>query len=137
MKGIFDPTIGALQNNLNLRLQEQNVISSNIANADTPGYKSKVLKFEEAMRSALNSGENLKLEVSAPEHLGSPGADQVVAEVHEDPNGIESLDGNTVDRSGEMVRMKENQILYSATVEALRKKLGMLEYGITEGGGNK
>jgi hypothetical protein len=33
--------------------------------------------------------------------------------------------------------MKENQILYNASVESLRKKLGMLEYGITEGGGNK
>ncbi|MBU6376072.1 MAG: hypothetical protein KGQ59_08760, partial [Bdellovibrionales bacterium] len=37
----FDPTIGALNTVMNLRLMNQNVISSNIANADTPGYKAK------------------------------------------------------------------------------------------------
>jgi flagellar basal-body rod protein FlgB len=50
---------------------------------------------------------------------------------------VESLDGNTVDRANEMAKMKENEILYNASIEALRKKLGMLEYGISEGGGNK
>jgi flagellar basal-body rod protein FlgB len=137
MKGLFDPTISALNQNLNLRLENQNVISSNIANADTPGYKAKAVNFEQAMRDAMNTGENLKLEASDGSHFGSKGPEGVTADVYEDPNGVESLDGNTVDRSAEMAKMKENQILYSASIETLRKKLGMLEYGITEGGGNK
>ncbi len=136
MKGLFDSTIGALNNNLNLRLQEQNVIAGNIANADTPGYKAKALDFEQAMRSALNPETNLRLE-GEPGDIGSPGPAEVKAEIYDDPNGVESLDGNTVDRGQEMVKMKENQILYNASIEALRKKLGMLEYGINEGGGNK
>lgn len=137
MSKFFDPTIRALNQNLNLRLQEQNVIAGNIANADTPGYKAKAVSFEQAMRDALNLEENVKLETSGPEHFGSKGADAVEADVYDDPNGIETLDGNTVDRAAEMVKMKENQILYNASIESLRKKLGMLEYGITEGGGNK
>ena len=137
MKGVFDPTIRALSQNLNLRLENQNVISGNIANADTPGYKAKALSFEEAMRDAMDTSDNLKLEVNAPEHFGSHGPEGVKAEVFDDPNGVESLDGNTVDRAGEMAKMKENQILYNSSIEALRKKIGMLEYAITEGGGNK
>ena len=137
MKGLFDPTIRALNQNLNLRLENQNVISANIANADTPGYKAKALSFEQAMRDAMDTSDNLKLETSEPSHFGSKGPEGVSADVYEDPNGVESLDGNTVDRSAEMAKMKENQILYNASVESLRKKLGMLEYGITEGGGNK
>ncbi|MBS1958644.1 MAG: flagellar basal body rod protein FlgB [Bdellovibrionales bacterium] len=137
MSQFFDPTIRALNNNLNLRLQEQNVIAGNIANADTPGYKAKAVSFEQAMRDALNLEENVKLETSSPEHFGSKGADAVEADVYDDPNGIETLDGNTVDRAAEMTKMKENQILYNASIESLRKKLGMLEYGVTEGGGNK
>ena len=137
MKGLFDPTIRALDQNLNLRLQNQNVISGNIANADTPGYKSKAVNFEQAMRDALDMEENVKLETTDPEHFGSKGPEAVQADVYDDPNGVESLDGNTVDRAAEMSKMKENQILYSASIEALRKKIGMLEYGITEGGGNK
>ncbi len=137
MKGLFDPTISALNQNLNLRLENQNVISANIANADTPGYKAKAVNFEQAMRDAMDLNENVKLEGTDPTHFGSKGPEGVTADVYEDPNGVESLDGNTVDRSAEMAKMKENQILYNASVESLRKKLGMLEYGITEGGGNK
>jgi flagellar basal-body rod protein FlgB len=138
MKGLIDPTMLALSQNLNLRLQNQNVISGNIANADTPGYKAKTVNFEQAMRDAMDSSEGgVKLEATNPEHFGSKGPDAVEADVYDDPNGVESLDGNTVDRAGEMAKMKENEILYNASIEVLRKKLGMLEYGITEGGGNK
>ena len=137
MKGLFDPTISALNQNLNLRLENQNVISGNIANADTPGYKAKAMSFEQAMRDAMETGGNLKLETGDAQHIGSGGAEAVRADVYDDPNGVESLDGNTVDRSAEMAKMKENEILYNASIEALRKKLGMLEYGISEGGGNK
>ena len=138
MKGLIDPTIQAISQNLNLRLQNQNVISSNIANADTPGFKAKAVNFEQAMREAMDTEEGgVKLEASNPDHFGSKGPEAVQADVYDDPNGIESLDGNTVDRAGEMAKMKENQILYNASIETLRKKLGMLEYGITEGGGNK
>lgn len=137
MKGLIDPTIQALSQNLNLRLQNQNVIAGNIANADTPGFKAKAMSFEHAMRDALDIGENIKLETTDGEHIGTRGPESVQADVYNDPNGIESLDGNTVDRAGEMAKMKENQILYNASIESIRKKFGMLEYGITEGGGNK
>ena len=137
IKNLFDPTIRALGQNLNLRQENQNVISANIANADTPGYKAKAVSFEHAMRDALDMNEGVKLETDSPEQFGSQGPEAVRADVYEDPNGVESLDGNTVDRGNEMAKMKENQLLYNASVESLRKKIGMLEYGITEGGGNK
>ena len=137
MKGFFDSTIRALNQNLNLRQENQNVISSNISNADTPGYKAKTSNFEQAMRDALDITENVKLEATEEGHFGSTGPEGVQADVYDDPNGIESIDGNTVDRAAEMAKMKENQVLYNASVEALRKKIGMLEYGITEGGGNR
>ncbi len=134
---LTDATIGALNQNLNLRLENQNIISSNIANADTPGYKAKAASFEHAMRDALDLTNNVKLETDSAEHIGSHGPEAVQADVYDDPNGVESLDGNTVDRAGEMAKMKENEILYNASIEMMRKKLGMLEYGISEGGGNK
>lgn len=137
MSDLFDPTIRALNQNMNLRLQNQNVIAGNIANADTPGYKAKVLSFEHAMRDALDLENNIKLEATEAGHFGSKGPDAIEGDVYDDPNGVETLDGNTVERANEMAKMKENQILYNASVEAMRKKLGMLEYGISEGGGNK
>lgn len=134
-KSILDPTIGALNTSLNLRLMNQNVISSNIANADTPGYKAKRVEFEGALRDALGLSDQVTMERTDSGHMVPDAVDPIFPEIYDDPNGVESLDGNTVDRAEEMSRMSENQILYDASVEMLRKKLGLKKYAITEGGG--
>ena len=133
----FDPTIGALNTVMNLRLMNQNVISSNIANADTPGYKAKKMEFEGALREALDVGQGLKAEATDPEHIQRRATDPVNPEVFDDPNGVESLDGNTVDRAAEMSRLAENQILFDAAAELMKRKIGMVKYSIGEGGGNR
>jgi flagellar basal-body rod protein FlgB len=133
----FDPTIGALNTALNLRLVNQNVISSNVANADTPGYHSQTMEFEGALRDALGVGNHLKAAETSSHHISHHDTDSVDPEIYEDPNGVESLDGNTVDRANEMAKMAENQLLYDASAEMLKRKLGMLKYAITEGGGNR
>lgn len=137
MSSGFDPTIGALNTSLNLRLLNQNVVSSNIANADTPGYKAKTMEFESALRDALNVGNTLQMQSEDSKHIVHRATDPVDPEIYDDPNGVESLDGNTVDRSGEMAKLAENQLLYDASAEMLKRKLGMLKYAITEGGGNR
>jgi flagellar basal-body rod protein FlgB len=129
-KSGFDPIIGALNTSLNLRLMNQNVISGNIANADTPGFKAKAMEFESVLRDVLNPNPN------TAELRQRTGTEPVDPEIYDDPNGVESLDGNTVDRANEMAKLAENQLLYDASVEMLKKKLGMLKYSITEGGGN-
>lgn len=133
----FDPTIGALNTSMNLRLFNQNVLSSNIANADTPGYKAKAVEFEGALRDALGVGTEVQARGSDARHIVHHATEPVEPGVFEDPNGIESLDGNTVDRSAEMAKMAENQLLFDASAEMVKRKLGMLKYAITEGGGNR
>src|SRR5688572_2950158 len=98
-EGGFDPIIGALNTSLNLRLANQNVISSNIANADTPGYKAKAMEFESALRDALGVGEATPPSATHSDHIVHTSTDPVMPEIYEDPNGVESLDGNTVDRA--------------------------------------
>jgi len=132
---ILDSTIGALNTSLNLRQLEQNVISSNIANADTPGYRAQEVDFEQAFRTALALDGREPLEASHRDHMVPRGSDPVNPEIVEQRNGIEGLDGNTVDRANEQTKMSENEILYNASVEMLRKKLKAMEYAITEGGG--
>jgi flagellar basal-body rod protein FlgB len=131
----FDPTIGALNTSLNLRLVNQNVISSNISNADTPGYKAKTMEFETALRDALNVGDRLQAQGADPDHLVRTPTEAVNPEIYDDPNGVESLDGNTVDRAAEMAKLAENHVLYDSSAEMLKRKLAMLKYAISEGGG--
>jgi flagellar basal-body rod protein FlgB len=133
----FDPTIGALNTAMNLRLMNQNVISSNIANADTPGFKAKRLEFEDELRKNLEVDHQLQMIGDDPDHMVVRSTDAVNPTILEEANGVESLDGNTVNRGQEMANMIENQQLYDASAEMIRKKLGMLKYSITEGGGNR
>ena len=46
MADLFDKTTQALGASLNYRLLRHDVTSANIANAETPGYKAKVVEFE-------------------------------------------------------------------------------------------
>ncbi len=131
----FDPTIGALNTSLNLRQLELGVIGSNIANADTPGYKAKAVEFEAAFREALDVDDRLNAEVSDPKHIARRPTDPITPIIFEDPNGVASLDGNTVNRSGEMAKLGQTQLMYDGSVEMLKRKIGMLKYAIGEGGG--
>ena len=133
----FDPIIGALNTSLNLRLANQNVISANVANADTPGYKAKAMDFESAFREALGSDTQLQAQGGDERHRIHRATDPVHPQIYDDPNGVESLDGNTVDRASELAKRAENQLLYDASAEMLKRKLGMLKYAISEGGGGR
>lgn len=131
---IEDKTMQALAASLNFRQMRQEILSANIANADTPGYKAKRLDFEEALQRALDVDGNMEMLTSDDKHfdVGSGGFDNLQPEIYEDPNGIVSEDGNTVDRDAEMAKMAENKILYDSAVKLLNKKIGMLKYTITQ-----
>jgi flagellar basal-body rod protein FlgB len=133
---IFDGTVGALNTSLNLRLLRQNLISSNVANAETPDYKAKEMNFEESFRDALSIGNGLPMEVDGPGHMAPQITDPVSPEIFEEQGDIYTLDGNTVDKSAEMAKLAENQILYDASVDMLKKKIGLLKYSVSEGGNN-
>lgn len=129
---IEDRTLKALANSLNFRQMRQDLISSNIANAETPGYKAKVIDFEEALARAIDLDNQQSLRTDDPRHfnVGGGGFDNLEPTIYEDPNGVVSEDGNTVDRDEEMAKMAENKILYDASVTLLNKKLGLLKYSI-------
>ncbi len=129
---IEDRTLKALASSLNFRQLRQDLISSNIANAETPGYKAKKIDFEEALARAidLDNQQTLRADDTRHYNVGGGGFDNLEPEIYEDPNGIVSEDGNTVDREAELANMAENKILYDASVALLNKKLGLLKYSI-------
>lgn len=132
--GEFDTTMRLLQKVLDLRSQNQQVISSNIANAETPGYAAQSFTFEEELRGAL-AGNGLKPVTSHPNHIPLPPSnlEQVTGTVtsKEDRTGLG--DENSVSVDQEMIKLSQNQILYEAAVNMLNKKLSMLKYA-TNGG---
>lgn len=130
-----DKTLQALTASLKFRQLRQELHASNIANAETPGYKAKKLDFEEALARALDVDDQLAMKSSDSRHfdVGGGSFNNLQPEVYEDSNGIVSPDGNNVDRDQEMAEMAENKVMYDATVQLINKKLGLLKYAIGSG----
>ena len=132
---ISDKTMKALEASLKYRQLRQELHASNIANAETPGYKAKKVDFEAALARALDTDDQLKMNTSDSKHfnVGGGGFNNLQPEIYEDANGIVSPDGNNVDRDQEMAEMAENKIMYDATVQLINKKMGLLKYAIGSG----
>lgn len=129
---VSDKTLNALTTALNFREMRQEVISSNIANANTPGFKAKKMDFEEALARALDTDGQMQMNTTDERHfdVGNGGFNNLEPEIYEDPNGVVSKNGNTVDTEAEMGRMAENKLMYDALVQLVNKKMGLMKYAI-------
>lgn len=133
---MFDKTTKALEKSLDFMLLRQNVVSANIANAETPGYKAKKVDFEQALSTALKPEGPGKMQATQAQHfpVGHNHLHALQAEVYDNPDVAMNNDGNTVDMEKEMATLNENSIRYRAATQLINKKLGNLKYAI--GGGN-
>jgi flagellar basal-body rod protein FlgB len=87
------------------------VISQNIANVDTPGYKRKVVKFEEFLDSEMKSGK-------ISQGTSKLSDDGII--VTEDPtDSAYRSDGNNVDIENEMALMAANSIRYNTLIQKM------------------
>jgi flagellar basal-body rod protein FlgB len=134
MSQIFDKTTSALGTALNMRLMKQNLISSNIANAETPGFHAKKIDFEDALARALDIDGLRGMSTSSDAHfaVGGGGTAKVRPDIYENPEGAINNDGNTVDLEKEMSNLTENSIMYKAALQLINKKLAALRYAVTE-----
>ena len=129
---VMDRTMQGIAHALNYRQVRQEVISSNIANAETPGFRSKRVDFEKALQNALELEKANSLNTNNGRHydVGEGGFDHLSPEIYEDPNGVVSENGNTVERDKELARMAENKVMYDAAVQLMNKKFGLLKYAV-------
>lgn len=118
---LFDNTLTVLERALDVRLERQNLLASNAANIDTPGYREKELDFDRAMAGALSSGDD------EARHAA------VRAATREVEDALAGLDGNSVDLDRTMTAMAENGLQYSAATRAVAKKLALLKYVANDG----
>lgn len=135
--GIFNKSDQLKMTSLNLRLDRQQVLNSNIANSETPGFRAIGLDFEEQLQALSGEGEEFAMKAVNPRHYRSDMVDadgSIQPEVYVRPTESVGQDGNTVDVDQEMAQMAQNQILYRATVELINKKLATIKYAIANGG---
>lgn len=126
-----------LYNQLSFRGDRQNIISSNIANINTPGYKTKDIAFESELQKVQNKTD-LKLATTHASHIPFEQNDLKPsgAKVYEVQGLQEQNDGNNVNLDREMSEMSKNQIAFNALQASVKKDAAWLREVIASSGKN-
>ena len=130
MIGKLDEAMQFNEAALSLRGQRQQIISSNIANADTPNYKARDIDFTKALQGAMDrsaakptSASTASLATTSPSHLGGSAGIGALAQVQYRTPNQASIDGNTVEMDNERNQFADNAIRYEASLTLLSTQI--------------
>lgn len=109
---MIDGITSSLERYMDLLSARQKVVASNVANADTPGYKTLDLDFQSELTSVLSGS--------------GPGASEVA--------GLPSKnDGNNVNLDREARMLAENAMRFNLAAGLMRSQVRMIKGAIQEG----
>ncbi len=118
--------IAALGRQLNNAVAKQTVAASNLANLETPGYRTRDVSFDDALDSQLNA-----MRRTSDRHLGGPTPD---SQQTSETAGLQSRrDGNNVQVDRELLALTRAAGDFSRAQTALTAKFRLVRYAINEG----
>lgn len=129
MIGKLDNYLAFHESALSLRSTRQQVLASNIANADTPNYKARDVDFAGALKGALQraAGAPAALAATAPRHYPNP---TPAADLLSDGTALlyrapaqGAVDGNTVDMDVERNQFADNALRYEAGITIINAQI--------------
>jgi flagellar basal-body rod protein FlgB len=127
----LDKLMGFHQKAMDVRTQRMEVISGNLANANTPGYKARDIDFQKAMQSA-QSERNHNLTRTHENHIKGTMRPQGDLE-YRVPDQPDTGDGNTVDVQIERNNFLDNGLRYQASIEFMNGKIKGMKKAISGG----
>jgi len=136
---MFDLTSGngmiqAMDRGLSLASRRQALIASNLANLDTPGYRTRDFSFEGAMKSAINGQTSPShLAATHPMHLQGTASASLPASTDALQPTAERNDGNDVSLDRENMLLARTQTTYQTASTFMQVELRKLYYLIREG----
>jgi flagellar basal-body rod protein FlgB len=130
-----DKLFGVHAQALGLWQRRAEVISSNLANADTPGFLARDLDFKKAMTAATGATDGHTLQMASTEsgHIGgNPAvaldqANKLAYRAETQP----TMDGNTVDTQVEQSQFASNAIHYQASLSFINAQIHTMRLAIT------
>ncbi len=134
MRALLDQSMSFHQKALNMQAYRQELLASNIANADTPHYKARDIDFRSALKGAMDNRVGpLALSTTSQRHLAVPGEPPSPFEGH---TGYRqefqaSVDGNTVNMDAERAAFAENSIHYEASVRFISSMIQGMQRAIS------
>lgn len=112
------------QRALSVRAERQEILASNIANADTPNFKARDIDFKAALATAL-SASTPSLASTHATHLNGTSVSGNAALLYRIPRQ-DSIDGNTVELDAERAQFADNALRYEAGISAVNGKIKSL-----------
>jgi len=128
-KKLFDKTMTLVQRSMDIRASRHRILSSNVANIETPEYVSRDLPFQKVFEHCLEDSSALSMRKTHPAHLPAaegPLSQDFTSRIETDPGP------GGVDIDQQMSRLAENNLMFQAGVQALIKKFEALKVGISE-----
>ncbi|PCS21963.1 flagellar basal body rod protein FlgB [Candidatus Enterovibrio escicola] len=116
----FDKVLGIHQYSVGVRAQRGEILASNLANANTPGYKAQDLDFERTLQ-AVTFGVNIGLSRTNGRHIYSL-SEVNGKKMYRIPNQPDTGDGNTVDAQVESNLFMKNALEYQSSLYFLGSK---------------
>lgn len=123
----YNKAIPLVKEALNSRALRQDLVSSNIANVDTPFYRPKDIEFEGVLAKkadeVFGTGKQLELNLAKTDgmHLNKSGNDDYKSTIFFRDGHMARNDGNSVDLDVETTEMSKNSVMFNALVSGLRK----------------
>lgn len=114
-------TYELLKKGLDASAERQSVISNNIANVNTAGYKRSYVTFEDNLKQSM---DNIGMETTDPRHITDGGGYGDI-EVKTDNSTSMNEDGNNVDIDTEMTDEAENTLKYYALISEINGRIDM------------
>jgi flagellar basal-body rod protein FlgB len=128
---IFDtPKSAAMERSLSALWQRTQMIATNLANADTPGYKGKKIAFEGMLQNELRAAEKAH-GMTRSEKVSRISSSQV--KMFNDPSLSVRADGNNVNLDNEQIEIARTQLQYQALKEKINGHYTSLKYAISGG----
>lgn len=117
----FEKALGVHQYTVGVRVDRAEILASNLANANTPGYKAKDISFERALQNAT-SGATFGLNRTDGRHITASSNLINGQEMYRIPEQPDTGDGNSVDAQVERNLFMQNALEYQASLDFLGSK---------------
>jgi flagellar basal-body rod protein FlgB len=128
----FGKTFLSLEKAIGVAQKRNEIITSNISNIDTPGYRTKDINFKDELAKALETNHTTNLKKTDPRHISMRMNSGQMIEPYEEQGEWNGYNWANIDK--EMTKLTENNLVYRSAVEALLRKMALLKEVIREGG---
>lgn len=127
MTSIFEH-IDPLAHVLDYHVERHNVITSNIANVDTPGFRPREVAFRDVLDGQVST---VRMSQTRTGHIApADGTGPDGPEVYEETWANPGNDGNSVRLEHEMSRLQANSLRFQASTQMINRHLGLLRYSV-------